>query len=222
MDAPSSLFALLRRYVHDLYHGSLVHSTDFLRLFFDTFRETGESLERIVDVWLHRSGLNDDLVRHFGDEDRLLETNSLFKDVMREYGKWKKGSRNVPTESELSSSDQLVILLEKLLELPRVKASTLRSLDSVYGLSNHGSADVQHRWCELVVKHEFVEGLKCVEGFLFNHQAMGIYLYGELVMSTGGKSAKNALRDMGRRVFGEIEAEMDVELAKTVKKMTTA
>ncbi len=36
LSGEEAFFSLLRRYVHELNHGRLVHSTEFVRLFFDS------------------------------------------------------------------------------------------------------------------------------------------------------------------------------------------
>jgi aminopeptidase O len=212
---PSSFIAMLRHYVHDL-HGRLVHSTDFLRFYFDTFPNVDENMDNVMERWLHTSGLNAELVSHY--EEIPIELNGLYRVVRQEVEKWKsydaKPVADFAPRSELLS-EQIVLLFEELLELDRLTARTLRRLESTFKLSRSGSADVLHRWCELVVKHGYRAGLECLETFLVEHQAMGIYLYGELALS-----GRKAFKEIGKRVFKRIEAEMDVDLAKSVREMT--
>ncbi|XP_019642569.1 PREDICTED: uncharacterized protein LOC109483867 [Branchiostoma belcheri] len=77
--------------------------------------------------------------------------------------------------------DQLVLLLEELLEMKSMAGVTLQQLEEHYRLSRC-NADVRHRWCELVIKHGYRPGYSDVQQFLCEDQAMGVYLYGELMM----------------------------------------
>ena len=210
---------MLRKYVHDLYHGRLVHSTDFLKLYFETFPDTKESLENIVEEWLNGSGINHELEVNFG-RGKICE-NSLFREVGEVLQQWKHFNQSkhpphsrCPQESSLIP-EQLVLLLEQLLEEDRIKPRTLKALESTFRLSNSASPDVMHRWCELVVKHGYSPGYDCVKWFLREHQAMGIYLYGELALSR-----KVELKRLGKEVINDIIDEMDLDLAKTAREMT--
>ena len=118
----------------------------------------------------------------------------------------------------------------------RLTERTLEHLQSRYNLSKScgSSGDVLHRWCELVVKHRYEPGLECLEWFLAEHQAMGIYLYGELAIVAAADEentikkrkrrkivkSRSKFSSLGRAVFKRLEAEMDVELAKSVREMT--
>ena len=54
-----------------------------------------------------------------------------------------------------------------------------------------------------------------VKCFLREHQAMGIYLYGELALSP-----KAVLRRLGKEVLKSIIDEMDIDLASSAREMT--
>ena len=49
-------FQLLRHYIHDLHHGKLVHSTDFLALYFEKYplpnKTSDESIQETCLNWL--------------------------------------------------------------------------------------------------------------------------------------------------------------------------
>ena len=217
---PHAFFTMLRRYVHDLYHGRLVHSSDFLRLYFKTFPGTKENLKNIVEKWLNAPGMNDELVVNFGAGQ--IRENSLFREVGEQFQLWKgfNQSKMLPHSAlPVFSSDlipqQLVLLLEQLLELGSLKNRTLKSLDATFRLSHSASPDVFHRWCELIVKHGYTPGFDCVKWFLKEHQAMGIYLYGELALSS-----KAELRRLGKVVLKDIIDEMDIDLAASAREMT--
>ena len=220
LDEPSAFFTMLRRYVHDLYHGRLVHSTDFLGLYFKTFPDTKENLKNIVEKWLNAPGMNHELIVNFGAGQ--IRDNSLFQEVGEQFQQWKDFNQSkIPPHSTLPvlSSDlipqQLVLLLEQLLELGSLKNRTLKSLDATFRLSHSTSPDVFHRWCELIVKHGYTPGFDCVKWFLKEHQAMGIYLYGELALSS-----KAELRRLGKVVLKDVIDEMDIDLAASAREMT--
>ena len=51
-----NFFQLLRHYIHDLHHGKLVHSTDFLALYFEKYplpnKTSDESIQETCLNWL--------------------------------------------------------------------------------------------------------------------------------------------------------------------------
>lgn len=113
----------------------------------------------------------------------------------------------------LEVPEQVVLFLEKLLERETLSHTTLRQLDRCYVFSSR-NAEVRHRWCELIVKHKYNPGLQEVKRFLIEDQGMGIYLFGELIISQQAK--QRALVD---EVLQEIGAEMDQCTYQTVKDM---
>lgn len=109
-------------------------------------------------------------------------------------------------------ADQLVLLLELLLELDVMAAGTLSALQKQYNLTA-SNADVRHRWCELVVKHKYYVADGDVEQFLMEDQSMGVYLYGELVLSS------RRHRQLARKCFNSLATEMDMNSLNTVKEI---
>ena len=76
------------------------------------------------------------------------------------------------------------------------------------------SPDVQHRFAELVIKHGCVDKLNFVEQFLFDHQSMGIYLYGEMAL------CKNkTIQNRAKTIFGSLKKYMDPTMAINVNEM---
>ncbi|KAJ6669620.1 hypothetical protein lerEdw1_000169, partial [Lerista edwardsae] len=73
---------------------------------------------------------------------------------------------------------------------------------------------VRHRWCELVIKHKYTAGYRDIENFLKEDQAMGVYLYGELMVNEDAKQ-----QALARRSFATIRDQMDVSSAKVVAEM---
>ncbi|EOB03003.1 Aminopeptidase O [Anas platyrhynchos] len=73
---------------------------------------------------------------------------------------------------------------------------------------------VRHRWCELVVKHKYVPAYGDVEKFLREDQAMGVYLYGELMVNEDAKQ-----QELAYKCFAAAREQMDVSSAKVVAEM---
>uniref|UniRef100_A0A8C6QFF4 Peptidase M1 leukotriene A4 hydrolase/aminopeptidase C-terminal domain-containing protein n=2 Tax=Nannospalax galili TaxID=1026970 RepID=A0A8C6QFF4_NANGA len=111
------------------------------------------------------------------------------------------------------SPDQLILLLESLLEQKTLSPQTLRSLQWTYHLQEQ-DAEVRHRWCELIVKHKHVKAYAHVERFLQEDQAMGVYLYGELMVSEDARQ-----RQLAHRCFALVKEQMDRASAQVVAEM---
>ncbi|KAM5227432.1 aminopeptidase O isoform 2-T2 [Ctenodactylus gundi] len=109
--------------------------------------------------------------------------------------------------------DQLVLLLEHLLEKKTLNPQTLQSLQRTYHLHEQ-DAEVRHRWCELIVKHKYTKAYKHVERFLQEDQAMGVYLYGELMVSEDARQ-----QQLAHRCFELAREQMDRSSAKVVAEM---
>ncbi|XP_027734951.1 aminopeptidase O isoform X4 [Empidonax traillii] len=109
--------------------------------------------------------------------------------------------------------DQLVLLLESLLEEKTLCPRTLQCLERTYQLREQ-DAEVRHRWCELVIKHKYVPGYADVERFLREDQAMGVYLYGELMVNEDAKQ-----QELARKCFASAQEHMDASSAKVVAEM---
>uniref|UniRef100_A0A8C0ETD3 Aminopeptidase O (putative) n=1 Tax=Bubo bubo TaxID=30461 RepID=A0A8C0ETD3_BUBBB len=109
--------------------------------------------------------------------------------------------------------DQLVLLLETLLEEKTLCPRILQSLEKTYQLREQ-DAEVRHRWCELVVKQKYVPAYGDVEKFLREDQAMGVYLYGELMVNEDAKQ-----QELAHKCFAAAREHMDVSSAKVVAEM---
>ena len=232
-----NFFRFLRKYVHELYHGRLVHSTEFLTLFFDEFYGASDSanvfdLKHICDNWLDSSELPKELNSKY--ECNSLSTNTLLNDLNSATKWWlefnkkfksrkrkllasrctnSKSVIKVPESVKTLVAEQLVLLLENLLLTNCLSHQTLDILDIEYSFRNQ-SPDVQHRFAELIVKNSCIEKLCFVDHFLYQHQSMGIYLYGEMAMSKN-KNVKNR----ARKIFLGIKNEMDPTMIINVKEM---
>ncbi|XP_026650986.2 aminopeptidase O isoform X3 [Zonotrichia albicollis] len=109
--------------------------------------------------------------------------------------------------------DQLVLLLEFLLEEKTLCPRILQCLERTYQLQEQ-DAEVRHRWCELVIKHKYEPGYGDIERFLREDQAMGVYLYGELMVNEDAKQ-----QELARKCFAAAQEHMDASSAKVVAEM---
>lgn len=217
---------VFRSYI-ERFHGQLVLSKEFLQHVFHTLPELGEqglSVETIYSEWLDVPGIPTGI-----QDVKNRPENKLFHQVHAEVSKWKKfdsgnrgkqsrrsrGRANDPTAEKLEP-DQLVLMLEELLLMPKLKPATLKKLKGTYTLQQQ-NADVRHRWCELVVKHKYVSAYQDVRDFLIHDQAMGVYLYGELVLSGCRKQ-----RALAEQCFSEVSAHMEGGTRTTVNTMLFA
>ncbi|MBN3325229.1 AMPO Aminopeptidase, partial [Atractosteus spatula] len=73
---------------------------------------------------------------------------------------------------------------------------------------------VRHRWCELIIKHKHTAAYRDVEHFLTQDQAMGVYLYGELMVHEDIRQ-----QCVARKCFSLAQEEMDPASRKVVEEM---
>lgn len=150
---------------------------------------------------------------------------TLVEEVKAEVVKWilltqshqAKGRKRKRTEPKVNhkklSSEQLVMLLELLLEETTISNATMLTLQKTYNLQKE-DAEVRHRWCELVIKHGFTQAYKDVEHFLVHDQAMGVYLYGELMVQEDAEQ-----QALARWCFSLVREEMDQSARRVVEEM---
>ncbi|XP_072815272.1 aminopeptidase O isoform X3 [Vicugna pacos] len=212
-------FSFLRKFVHT-YHGQLILSQDFLQMLLENIPEEKRlelSVENIFRDWLESSGIPQPLQR----ERQAGAECGLARQVSAEVAKWvrvnrrprKRKRRETEEVFEELLPDQLVLLLEHLLEQKTLSPRTLQSLERTYRLPEQ-DAEVRHRWCELVVKHRHTGAYRDVERFLQEDQAMGIYLYGELMVSEDARQ-----QCLARRCFELSREHMDRSSAQVVAEM---
>ncbi|KAM9392074.1 aminopeptidase O [Pholidichthys leucotaenia] len=213
-----------RRFVKK-YHGQLVLSQDFLQMLlmnFPCMERKGLTLSAIYADWLDRPGIPEWL----HERSAVWSQARLVEEVKAEVAKWillsqshhgKKGRKRKKTEPKVISkeltSDQLVMLLELLLEESELSAALIRVLEKTYSLQSQ-DAEVRHRWCELVVKHAYTRAYRDVEHFLIHDQAMGVYLYGELMVQEDPKQ-----QALARRCLSLVAEEMDQSARRVVEEM---
>ncbi|KAK7934280.1 hypothetical protein WMY93_005176 [Mugilogobius chulae] len=92
----------------------------------------------------------------------------------------------------------------------------MHCLQKAYDLQRQ-DAEVRHRWCELVVKHRFSQAYIDVEHFLIHDQAMGVYLYGELMLQEDARQ-----QALARHCLEMVQEEMDQSVRRVVEEMNTA
>nr|XP_025137778.1 aminopeptidase O isoform X1 [Bubalus bubalis] len=212
-------FSFLRKFVHT-FHGQLILSQDFLQMLLENIPEEKRpelSVGNIFRDWLESSGIPQPLQR----ERQALAECGLAQQVSAEVAKWVRVNRRPRKRKrkdreevfEKLLPDQLVLLLEHLLEQKTVTPRTLQSLERIYRLSEQ-DAEVRHRWCELIVKHKYTKAYRDVERFLQEDQAMGIYLYGELMLSEDPRQ-----QHLARRCFELSREQMDRSSAEVVAEM---
>ncbi|XP_036954660.1 aminopeptidase O isoform X3 [Acanthopagrus latus] len=206
------------------YHGQLILSQDFLRLLLITFpgmERKGLTLSAIYADWLDRPGIPEWLY----ERSAVWSQARLVEEVKAEVVKWillsqshqGKGRKRKRIEPKVNykevTSEQLVMLLELLLEEEELSVSTVRALQRTYDLQSQ-DAEVRHRWCELVVKHAYSQAYGDVEHFLVHDQAMGVYLYGELMVQEDPEQQALACRCLSL-----VQEEMDQSARRVVEEM---
>ncbi|XP_017907957.1 PREDICTED: aminopeptidase O isoform X2 [Capra hircus] len=193
---------------------------DFLQMLLENIPEEKRpelSVGNIFRDWLESSGIPQPLQR----ERQALAECGLAQQVSAEVAKWVRVNRRPRKRKrkdreevfEKLLPDQLVLLLEHLLEQKTVTPRTLQSLERTYHLSEQ-DAEVRHRWCELIVKHKYTKAYRDVERFLQEDQAMGIYLYGELMLSEDPRQ-----QHLAHRCFELSREQMDRSSAAVVAEM---
>ncbi|XP_068858662.1 aminopeptidase O isoform X3 [Aphelocoma coerulescens] len=217
-----SYLASLRKFVVK-FHGQLVLSQDFLSMLLEDIpkqKESGLTVESIFQNWLDTSGIPKPLL----EEGETWKECQLVQQVSGEVTKWIQTNRRIRKSSKKKIKldevvfqqllpDQLVLLLESLLEEKTLCPRILQCLERTYQLREQ-DAEVRHRWCELVIKHKYEPGYGDVERFLREDQAMGVYLYGELMVNEDAKQ-----QELARKCFAAAQEHMDASSAKVVAEM---
>ncbi|KAM6944299.1 aminopeptidase O [Lycodopsis pacificus] len=206
------------------YHGQLILSQDFLRMLLITFPDIerkGLTLSAVHADWLDQPGIP----KWLYERSAVWSQARLVEEVKAEVVKWillsqshqGKGRKRKRTEPKVNykevTSEQLVMLLELLLEEEELSGATLRALQRTYNLQNQ-DAEVKHRWCELVVRHAYTRAYGDVETFLVHHQAMGVYLYGELMVQEDPEQ-----QALARRCLSLVREEIDQSARRVVEEM---
>ncbi|XP_077943488.1 aminopeptidase O isoform X6 [Gasterosteus aculeatus] len=210
---------------------------------FPNMERKGLTLGAIYADWLDRPGIPKSIplcpdhlppahclpffcvVQWLYERNAVWSEARLVEEVKAEVGKWillsgspqGKGRKRKRAEPKVNykevTSEQLVMLLELLLEEEELSGATLEALQRTYDLQNQ-DAEVKHRWCELVVKHSHARAYGDVEHFLVHNQAMGVYLYGELMVQEDREQ-----QTLARRCLSLVQEEMDQSARRVVEEM---
>lgn len=211
--------SMIKDYV-TFYHGQLVLSEQIIDFFISAYPEAAEkgmTLSGLYEDWLNHPGLNPYITEKYGNI-----ANQLVSTVKSHFNYWlhvNKSSRQNPSAKKMkinlekfSFPDQIVLLLEYILELRSFSCKALQQIYQHYDIAAQ-NADVRHRWCELVILNNFPD-LCEVRRFLIDDQAMGVYLYGELVIS-----GKKKHRKLAEEVYRKVQHDMDENARITVSSM---
>nr|XP_054764615.1 aminopeptidase O-like [Lytechinus pictus] len=211
------------------YHGNLVLSKDIFSLLFEEYPELkhrGITMETIYSEWLDKPGMPDEL-----DPQIYQHDNTLVSSVLSEVERWKaydkfhqKSKKKKKRRRMMSplfqnnpalelTPDQLILLLEGILDVETMAKETLVDLDTTYCLKDQ-NAEVRHRWCELVIKHKLTKSYPDVCLFLKEEQAMGVFLYGEMMASEDVVQ-----QELARECFKSVAMEIDRGCYRTVHEM---
>ncbi|RDD47928.1 Aminopeptidase O [Trichoplax sp. H2] len=203
---------------------------DYYFDFFPKLRNQEVTIRATIKEWLDNAGLPEQInLQNFE-----CMGNKLYLQVHNEYKRWirlneynrrkprriYRGSRkrrkaladNLPSIANLSIK-QIILLLEMLLEIECLTITTLKKLCQYYHLEN-ANPEIRHRWCELVIKHRYINGYKNIENLLIEDQGMGIYLYGELVLYD--------LKDLASKIYVGIQHEMDRDATAIVAELLSS
>ncbi|KAL0979130.1 hypothetical protein UPYG_G00181130 [Umbra pygmaea] len=205
------------------FHGQLILSQDFLKMLLETFPHKdrqGLTLEAIYAEWLDRPGIP----KWLTEASVVWTQNRLVEEVQAEVVKWMGLSRSIgkcrkrkrttlKVNLKVVTPEQLVLILELLLEEAELSVTSLRMIQRTYDLQRQ-DAEVRHRWCELVVKHKYTLAYGDVEDFLKHHQAMGVYLYGELMLQEDARQ-----QSLARHCLSLVQDQMDQSARRVVEEM---
>ncbi|XP_071118907.1 aminopeptidase O-like [Haliotis cracherodii] len=219
-------FLLFLRHYVDRFHAQLVTSQDFLQFFLEEFphlRTEGLSELQLTAEWLDcphlpqgvslfKASSENHLYSAVTTQVALVQSHCL-KIGRRHRNNKKQKVANMELTLQELDPDQLVLFLEDLLQLRLIQGSVLDLVHKTYQLPS-ANPDVRHRWCELVIKHRHKSGYGDVKTFLLNDQAMGVYLYGEMMLSTCKK-----LKELACHCFNLVGQDMPEGANKTVHAM---
>ncbi|KAK7508143.1 hypothetical protein BaRGS_00000382 [Batillaria attramentaria] len=108
---------------------------------------------------------------------------------------------------------QVILLFDQLLKEERLPGLVLELLRDTHG-THLLNPEVCHRWCELVIKHKHRKCYPAVREFFIQHQAMGVYLYGEAMIYKCPEMMKIA-----RTCFLQLQHDMPDAVVETVSAM---
>jgi hypothetical protein len=106
--------------------------------------------------------------------------------------------------SNFRYSEQLSLLLNLLIKMENIPCPVLKQIKQLYQLQLASNPELDHKWCEIVIKNKFRSEYSHVSHFLRNHQSMGVFLYGELLLSRN-----NTLKILFQELLEDLKDELD-------------
>jgi len=204
----------------------------------------GSFLKNLKDEWLHSKKLPApyDTLDLLNDDADSGEVPPLFSKAMaplknvrlilKKMMEDKQKYCNPQVLDKLSNAE-LLLFMELIINLyneeerkPKVIKEKLSTIYFRYLINckilkdNNGqfsyktNADLQHRWCELVIIFRDKSRLNVVENFLRNNISMGVYLYGELMITE-----MYTYQNVAKKVYKELEGVYDLATKKILKEM---
>lgn len=205
----------LRKYVQK-YHGKLVSSQEVLQFFIQECEEISAAevtASELSSVWLECSGIPSPLLQMVETEGGIM---SPFQRQVKEFCRSCKRKTTKFAQDTLKdfNPDELLLFLELLLDVKELPLIALSCLKNKYNIDSC-NAEIKHRWCELVIKCKQGNRFhKDIQSFLLDHQGMGVYLYGEMMLS-----GRKALIDLAHKCFQQLQHSMSTDNYNTVHSM---
>lgn len=229
----------LKRYILQ-YHGQLVTSDIFLHFYHSHFSSSHPNIINIADIkreWLQASQLPA-VFQNLNFHSTPLPTtanipplftsslpplqliNTIYTNLLHNWATFSPS--RVHAQLHQLSTTQLLMLLDLILndENPS-RETSLKQIyfshlvtSSTFQNTHNLNATLAHRFLELVVKFQDKSRLGQVEAFLKNNIAMGVYLYGELMITE-----RYGFQKCGRKVYNELINIYDLNTKKILKEM---
>ncbi|XP_055646601.1 aminopeptidase O isoform X2 [Falco peregrinus] len=166
------------------FHGRLVLSQDFLCMLLEDIPEQQKSGLTVESI-IQNWLDTPGIPKPLQEEGETWQECPLVQQVSAEVTKWMQANQRIRKSGKKKRKQDEVVFQK-----------------------------VRHRWCELVVKHKYVSGYGDVEKFLREDQAMGVYLYGELMLNEDVKQ-----QELAHKCFAAAQEHMDTSAAKVVAEM---
>ncbi|XP_056017768.1 aminopeptidase O-like [Ostrea edulis] len=207
----------LRKYVQH-FHGKLVSSQEVLQFFIQECEEilaAGVTAAELSSAWLEYSGIPSALLSMVEKENNGVSYIKKQVEAFCASCKKRKTELSIIDELKDCNPDELLLFLELLLDENDIPWFGLSCLKKKYQIQTC-NAEIKHRWCELVIKckqrHSHFHG--DIQDFLIEHQGMGVYLYGELMLS-----GKRPLINLAHKCFQQLQHSMSTDTFTTVHTM---
>ncbi|CAG5118784.1 unnamed protein product [Candidula unifasciata] len=221
--AGKEIFLQTLRSFTSLHLGKLFSSQELLDFFFEhcpNLSISGLTATEVCHEWLDKPGMPNQLKDFPTDiESRLVaEVKIEIAHITAAASRKRQRSQKAPAQTNKTVvaparrllPEQLILLLETLVEeAVVVSAGQLKMMRETHNIGE-SNAEVKHSWCDFVIHRKATQWIADVENFLLHHQALGVYLYGELLISK-----HKMLRNLAYKCYNTVQADMP-EGPKTV------